>query len=801
MAISLGQRGHCFIMRTNAWLLGALAVAATLAACSSSEAVSDGNGIPIDGGDRGPPGNGSTPGGDGGGSGGVDAGDGGGLVSPTLSKLVISPAALQLVVKGNTAVVQPFTVAGTFSDGHTEDVTSQAAFSIDDARLGTFVSGSSFTSGTAIGGTSFVRARVGTTSASTGITVKLERSVSDSPPAASGLPPVPATPETKFGGAVDGTYKPKIVYPNDGVMVPPNVGPTEIHFLPKNASTTLFELAFTNGSVDLRVHLRCYLPADVTAPAGERGCIYTPDEEVWKLLAESNRGGQAVKLTVRAADDTGTGTVGVSDPISIEFARTDVKGALYYSTTAGGTGVMRHDFADASAKQATPVLRTSNVATSVSCVGCHAVSPNGKTLVAEVNGQNDGRLVLVDLSHPSQSTNKSPLARSGAKLSNFQSWSPDGSRFVGVYADSGATSYNLRLFNGTTAAFEGDIANTGTQTNPANHPDWSADGKTIAYQSMGIAGTNQRSYKGAIKVVTSTATGWNDPVTVVPSQSGRNRYYPAIAPDNSFLVFNESQCPTGEAHTHCNGDSDPSARLWAVPLGQSGVPIDLVKANLAGPMDSTSQLTNSFPKWSPFVGRGNKGETSRLLWMTFASTRNYGLRTTPSLGGSENDKAKRLWMAAVDPDQVKQGSDPSYAAFALPFQELGSAANHVAQWTKYFVSNGCSTVGEGCGSGGSCCNGLQCVQPDKNPVAPCDGANGCQCQDVPQCAAAFQKCSTAAPCCDGLRCLDDATGGDCQGNSCTCTPPCSGSGQACGGSLACCDGLSCASSPSGNTCR
>ena len=800
-------------MRKNAWLLAVVTGAAIVAACSSSGGDGDdGSDASIDGTDSGSSGDGSSPSGDGGGrrdAGGGDAGDAGDAGS-TLSALAISPTAPALTVTGNTAAVRAFTVTGTFSDGHTEDVTSQAVFSVDDARLGSF-SGASFTSATTVAGTSFVRARLGTRSVSTAITVKLEQSVSDVPPAGSGLPAVPPDAKTRFGGAVDGSYKPVIVYPNDGVMVPPNVGPMEIHFLAKNASTTLFELAFTSSVVDLRVHLRCYLPAGVTAPAGERGCIYTPDPDSWRALVDSNRGGQPVTLTVRATDDSGAAPVAVSDPIAIEIAPTDVKGALYYFTTGGGTGVMRHDFASPSGTAPSFAVRASNVVPTVSCVGCHAVSPNGKTLVAEVNGQNDGRLVLADLSNPDLATSKMSLAQGGTKLSNFQSWSPDGSQFVGVYADSGATSYNLRLFNGTTGAFQSDISGTGTETNPANHPDWSADGKTIAYQSMGIRGTNQRSLKGSINVVTKDAAGWSAPATVVPAQAGKNRYYPAIAPDNAFLVFNESECHINpppapplqtipEAHTNCNGDTDPSARLWAVLLGQSGTPIDLVKANRGGPMDQTPYLTNSYPKWSPFVGRGNEGPSSRLLWMTFSSTRNYGLRTAGTASG-ENTKQPHLWMAAVDPDLVKQGVDPSFAAFALPFEGFTSAS-HVAQWAKYYVANGCSTEGEGCGSGGStCCSGLQCVRPDQNPLAPCDGADGCQCQDVPQCAAAFQKCTAAAPCCDGLRCLDDATGGNCQGNDCTCTPPCSGAGQTCGGALACCDGLSCGSGQNGDTCR
>ncbi|PTL82606.1 hypothetical protein DAT35_17570 [Vitiosangium sp. GDMCC 1.1324] len=685
-------------------------------------------------------------------------------------------------------------------------MTSRSSFSIDDTRLGTF-GGASFTSSTTVGGASTVRARVGTMSVSTPITVRLDQKVSDTPPAGStSTTPVPADPGSKFGGTVDTSYKPQIVYPNNGVLVPPNLGQLEIHFLPNNASTSLFELAFSNSITNVRVYMRCYLPSGFTLPSGvSRGCIYTPEDKVWKFLAESNRGGQPVKVTVRSTDDSGSGTVGVSDPIAIQFARAEIKGALYYWTTSGGTGVMRYDFAGGTGTQtASPVLRASNISTSVSCVGCHALSRNGKKLVAEVNGQNDGRLALVDLS-TFKSTDKIPLSQGGVKLSNFESWNPDGTKFVGVYADSGTSRYSLQIFNGDTAAFESEIPNSGDSTNPANHPDWSPDGQTIAYMSMSNIGsrTNQRSWMGTIKMVTAkTGGGWNAPVTVVAPETYKNRYYPAIAPDNSFLVYNESLCVTADTDKNCNGDTDPSARLWAAKLQAGAQRVELAKANEGGVMDKgETKLTNSYPKWSPFVTRGNSGDTSRLMWVTFSSSRKYGLRVPITTGGDENPSGTLLWMAAVDPDKVSAGVDPSYASFALPFQDL-STSNHIAQWAQYLVSNGCSTVGEGCNSSGStCCNGLQCVQTSYDPPIPCDVAGACVCQAIPQCAPSFEKCSSVAPCCDGLSCVDDSTGGACSGPNCTCKPPCSNVNQPCGGASACCDGLRCTDTSSGSVCR
>jgi WD40 repeat protein len=589
--------------------------------------------------------------------------------------ITITPGDALLVVQGSSGATQTFTVTGTYSDGSTADVTALANLSIDDTRLGSFL-GAIFTSSTSVGGISTVRAQVGTLAASTSLTVKLAHRIPDS---SSG--PLPTAPETRFDGAVDAMRTPQILYPSSGTLLPPNLEKGEIHFNPGPAANNLFELSFSNDITDVRVYLRCSLPSGFVLPSGvSRGCIYTPSQEIWGFVAESNRGGQPVRVVLRATEESGSGTVGVSEPITLLISQSTLEGSLSYFTTAGGTGLVRYDFSSPPPRSLVPLFRASNVTTSVSCVGCHAVSRDGKKMVVQVNGQNDGRLALVDLTSFT-STTRVPLAQGGTRLSSFQSWNPDSTRFVGVYADSGATSYNLRLFDGSTAAVLGDIPNTGTKANPTTHPDWSADGQTIAYMSMGLAGTNQRGYKGAIKAVMAQPGGsWSEPVTVVPSQSGKNRYGPAIAPDSSFLVYNESTCPgTSEAHMDCNSDSDPSAKLWAALLHASAAPVELTRANAPSPLDGTSvNLTNSYPRWNPSVARGAAG-SARVMWVVFASTRMYGLRMPTTGAGLENPRFALLWMAAVDPDKLAEGLDPSFPAFVLPFQDL-SASNHLPQW-------------------------------------------------------------------------------------------------------------------------
>ena len=88
--------------------------------------------------------------------------------------------------------------------------------------------------------------------------------------------------------------------------------------------------------------------------------------------------------------------------------------------------------------------------------------------------------------------------------------------------------------------------------------------------------------------------------------------------------------------------------------------------------EGNADITNSFPKWAPFVIQLD--EQSKLMWLTFTSRRNYGLRGSKVL----------LWMVGVVPAKLSEDADPSFAAFALPFQDLESS-NHIGQWTEKAV--------------------------------------------------------------------------------------------------------------------
>jgi hypothetical protein len=242
--------------------------------------------------------------------------------------------------------------------------------------------------------------------------------------------------------------------------------------------------------------------------------------------------------------------------------------------------------------------------------------------------------------------------------------------------------------DGSTGVKKGHIDIGGTkQGNAADHPDWSPDGTKIVFTKIGAdSSTLQRMYQGSIQMVTKNGAGWSAAATIVPKgPEGTNRYYPAFTPDSAFVTYDESKCSDGKNGNDCNADTDPSATMYIIKAQTGATPIPLTRANAAGRKDTDSKLTNTYPKWSPFVFKRTGESGSKLMWVTFSSTRHFGLRPPPPPGpasSSGNNEGTYLWMAAIDPDAAASGHDPSFPAFYLPFQDVATS-NHIAQWTQF----------------------------------------------------------------------------------------------------------------------
>ena len=63
-------------------------------------------------------------------------------------------------------------------------------------------------------------------------------------------------------------------------------------------------------------------------------------------------------------------------------------------------------------------------------------------------------------------------------------------------------------------------------------------------------------------------------------------------------------------------------------------------------------------------------------WVAFSSYRNYGFQIN---GANALDFIPQIWLAAIDPEALAQGEDPSFSPVWLPNQDL-DGGNHIAQW-------------------------------------------------------------------------------------------------------------------------
>ncbi|MDX2021415.1 MAG: Ig-like domain-containing protein [Deltaproteobacteria bacterium] len=579
---------------------------------------------------------------------------------PGLKSIRVDPPMASVrVEKGTPATVQ-FKAFGTFDGKPEREITTEVSWRSDDPGRADVDQKGLATTAPNVGGLATITATSGFIRGQAKLTIKYSEVMLDT----TVTMPVPAEAPTKFTAApMDAARAPVLVYPASGVLLPPNLAGIEIHFTPTVETNKLFELQFTSPYLDLRVYTRCQAPAGVT------GCIYTPSQDAWKVLAAANRGGGDVQVVVRGMDEAGTGK-GESAAITVGFSRDEILGAVYYWSTKE-KAVKRWDFGSTKQKTAETVVEGSTFGGT--CPGCHALARDGGKLVLSTNGQNDGRLLLFDLK-----TNKALVPYPLAQRSQFEAWNPSGSQFVGIFGDETDVKKNpgygsLMFFDGTTGAVQSMVKPTPYLP---DHPDWSPDGNRIVFTTVGQHKTDQQSYKGGLAYVTVEGAGWSAAKELLPPVAGKNRYYPAISPTNDFIAFNESTCPAGkEVDGDCDFDMDTTSKLWGLFLQGTATPVEFVNANKPGVADGAkTAITNSYPKWSPFVFQLT--EERKLLWMTFTSRRAYGLRGSKVL----------LWMVGIEPAALSAGKDPSFTAFALPFQELESA-NHIGQWTSKIPSS------------------------------------------------------------------------------------------------------------------
>jgi hypothetical protein len=567
-----------------------------------------------------------------------------------MGTLVIAPA--DDVIDAATGETPTVTFQVT-RDG--ADVTAQTRLTLDNAALGS-ITGAVFTADANGAGTANVFATLGKDSGSTTITVRRTTTVL--------APGAPSDAAGQFGGATDPAATPVLVYPPDGVLIPPNTNELEVQFTAA-PSTTLFEIGFTSPSLALRIYTPC------NAVGG--GCGLTPDANTWMLLAAAARGG-TVEISLRATGPSGT--VGVAATRKLSFTDEDLMGGLYYWAAASGA-VNRYDFGLRGQKAES--FYTPAQAGAI-CVGCHALSRDGSRIAVGLNAPAPATLRLLDVATRATlfESAASGLPGAGGGGSNFEALSPDGKL---VLMNDGA---NLTLHDATAGtSMNASLSN-------ANMPDWSADGANIVFARgaasacpLGLCGANP-GVDGASLYTAPVMSGAFGPEVLLAQPGGNdNYYYPSFSPDGTWVAFNKSGSNSFDAM---------DARVMIVQ-NPGGNPVELAAVN--------TTVGNSWPKFAPF-SHHFQGKT--IYWLTFSSRRDYGLRLQNSQKSSMNQVAQ-VWMVAVSPDRVMTAGDGGYPPFWLPFQDM-TTGNHIAQWTQKVARQTCS-------------NGSPCPQGEF-----CDGGSG-----------------------------------------------------------------------------
>ncbi len=658
------------------------------------------------------------------GEGGEGEGEGEGVIDG-LALIELTPNQATLSTDGSSRPEQAFTALGTFANGTRVDVTDRVLWSVVDGSVGVmrdnvFVSN-------AVGGVTDVVARAGDVRASARVTVRAVTVIigdDDGNGDGGGFPDDVAD---IFDGdtPVDDGRAPQLVYPNDGVLLPKNLGVIEIHWRKGSNDNTLFAVTFQSPVMEARVITRC---VDLNG-----GCVYTPSASTWRLLADTNAGTEAVTVTVQGTDDAGT-AIGNSNSIAMGFAATGVNGGLYYWTTSGSTAIMRVDFGAVEQVPEKFFPFTGN-----DCYGCHSLSPDGRKMSLSRRGIGQGQLGLINIVDGSEG-----LGFDNEDREQFQSWNGESSLFAATFADTDdlAVRHQIRVRNGDSGAVVERI----DLDHEPDHPSWSPVEDRLIYTKVTHHSSSQRPGRGGINSLIKRDGAWLSPQALIEPETGKNRYSPAVSPAGEFFAYVESVCDGGREYGgECDADADPSAKLLAYSLSQSAV-VDLAHANTPGITDGGANLSSTFPKWSPFEEPRFRDGSGRVNWMTFSSRRNYGLRTN-----DPNNGRQLLWMVAVDPDRVIAGEDGSFPAFVLPFQDI-TTSNHMAQWTREFVAVGCSELGTDCdpADDNACCGAAVCTDDDGDGVGTCEADDG----EDPICASQGESC-VRLTCCEGLLCLGE----------------------------------------------
>ena len=433
------------------------------------------------------------------------------------------------------------------------------------------------------------------------------------------------------------------------------------------------------------------------------------DQQAWDFLTASNAG-DPVQVTL-SRYDVATATAYTSATQSWTIAPESLRGAIYYWTTSAGGHLARI--------QPGTGAQPSTVNNGV-CMGCHAVSADGSTLVASWEGQPVDDGTGDNRAWSSWDLPSETLRVLSTSFSGTLAVSPDGK--YTVYG-----SQTLKL--GDTAT--GQHVESGLEALPLapgmsgfQTPAFSPSGQRLAMvEGVGTWYHNLRDGQLVVADFDAQAVSFSNKQALAHTsafpEGQRVLQYPSFTPDSEWVAFHATNDPDGRNI----GD------LWIQHVSGSA-PVRLATLTDGAP-DAADDNHSLEPTFNP-------EERGGYFWVVFTSSRQWGNRIV----GVPNLEQERLWVAAIDP--AIGAVDPSHPPFFLEGQEENTK-NRRGFWTL----SACIPTGDPtpCGAGFECCSGFcidgVCGEPETDP-----------------CVGVGESCSTDADCCnaDYVTC----TGGVCQ---------------------------------------
>ena len=654
-------------------------------------------------------------------------------VAPTNATVTLTAAAAGTL----TSTAQKFTATGVVF-GETKDVSAMVGWSAD--LRGVNIDGSGNATATSPG-IYAITAKSGGLQASATLTASFSGAIFD--------PGFNQTNNNKtvLDGATSGPTT--ITYPTDHALFPSNLSPIYAQMAAPGASS-IARLNFHATGLDINYYSTCVTTDDTNNndPLPGTGCyVKMPLSLTQLFIATSER--QDIKMTARVSNG---GAPVESAPINVAWANVGLSGGIYYwstipnppkatmenapaqppnyvlldPTATNGTAIYRYDFTngtpaptvtwtDDGGPKSTPPYQGAPAAVNNNvgkghCIGCHAISNDGKYMALTIGGSaadaantailDIGQQTLINI-NPTASTdpNSSPTVNWSDYWKRFRvegtaaenTWGPSNDRVVSMFRSKlYLTAVTITGTTGTVTRM-GAILPSWTELY-ASDPFWSQDGSLFVFTSFdqpntglyntdGVNGDMKK--RGKIAFATADATGIHDDAReLVPRQNNITSFYPSISNDNKLVVFNQSTCGTDPdlyraatdyGNQSCDGYDDTTTTLWITTPG-GGNPVRLEAANGA------PNWGNSWPRFSP--DKGNfRGQL--IYWVAFSSRRPYGGQLNNNAAATK----PQLWIAAVRTGEVIVG-DPSWAAVWLPTQnpkQMNAQGNHVPIWVQFVV--------------------------------------------------------------------------------------------------------------------